>query len=89
MSFYRGLMETTLYNVTIEPVAENNVTGVQRTYSVITEAKTVEDLEIAVIEPYRMQIEWTGTEKEGFISEQNFLKNLSFFTKNKFWTISF
>jgi hypothetical protein len=82
MSFYRGLMETTLYNVTIEPVAENNVTGVQRTYSVITEAKTVEDLEIAVIEPYRMQIEWTGTEKEGFISEQNFLKNLSFFTKN-------
>ena len=30
---------------------------------VITEAKTVEDLEISIIEPWRMVVQWTGTEK--------------------------
>ena len=38
------LEETTLYKVTIEPVAANGVPGVQADQPVITEARTVEDL---------------------------------------------
>ena len=57
------LEETTLYNVTVEAVAENEVPGVRITEPVITEARTVEDLEISLIEPWRMVVEWTGTEK--------------------------
>ncbi|CBY21240.1 unnamed protein product [Oikopleura dioica] len=58
-----GLEETTLYNITVEPFAANGVPGVKTLYPVITEAKTVEDLIIADIEPWRMILEWTGTEK--------------------------
>ena len=32
-------------------------------HPVITEARTVEDLRIVVVEPWRMVLEWIGTEK--------------------------
>ena len=57
------LEETTLYNVTVEPIAENDIPGVRIKEPVITEARTVEDLEITLVEPWRMVVEWTGTEK--------------------------
>ena len=57
------LEETTLYNITIEPVADNMVPGVRVVHPVITEARTVEDLAITTVEPWRMVVEWTGTDK--------------------------